>query len=241
MYIKRISVCGFRTYRSETVFDFTRGINCIVGFNGSGKSNILKALEFVLSDVKEWGRMYLHEGVGEDITSGYVEVIFDRTDDTCSGMFDKDTISIRKIVEQDKYLILVNGKVITKEHYAEMLESYGICVNNLYNIIKQGEVVKMSNMEDQTILLHLKNILGAKKFEEKREDAMRMLTSYDCKSYKTEKEFDDLSHRIDQLKKDNQRYIMYEKLETERKHLEYNLTKLRLQQLMKDSEKAKKK
>lgn len=241
MYIKRIKVCGFRTYRTETVFDFTPGINCIVGFNGSGKSNILKALEFVLSDTQEWGRIYLHEGIGVEVKRCYVEVVFDRTDDTYSDRLDKDTVAIRKIIDGSKHLILVNGKVITKEQYEEMLENYGVCVSNLYNIIKQGEIVKMSSMGDETILLHLKNILGAKKFEEKKEDAIRMLTSYDCRVHKTEKDFDDLRHRIDQLKKDNERYLMYEKLETERKQLEYNLTKLRLQHLLKDSERAKKK
>ena len=50
MHIKQVIVEGFKTYREQTV-DFDDGLNCIVGANGSGKSNLFHAIRFVLSDV----------------------------------------------------------------------------------------------------------------------------------------------------------------------------------------------
>lgn len=49
MYIKEIILEGFKSYSSRTVIKgFDPQFNAITGFNGSGKSNILDAILFVL-------------------------------------------------------------------------------------------------------------------------------------------------------------------------------------------------
>ena len=48
MYIKEIRLKNFLSY-GECRVDFSPGVNAIYGLNGSGKSNILKAVEYVLS------------------------------------------------------------------------------------------------------------------------------------------------------------------------------------------------
>lgn len=49
MYIKEIIIEGFKSYSSRTVIKgFDPQFNAITGLNGSGKSNILDAILFVL-------------------------------------------------------------------------------------------------------------------------------------------------------------------------------------------------
>lgn len=49
MFIKRIIIDGFKSYKEKVVLDgFDDSFNAITGFNGSGKSNILDAICFVL-------------------------------------------------------------------------------------------------------------------------------------------------------------------------------------------------
>ena len=51
MYIKQVTIQGFKTYRDQTSVDpFSSRHNVIVGRNGSGKSNFFTAIRFVLSD-----------------------------------------------------------------------------------------------------------------------------------------------------------------------------------------------
>ena len=51
MHIKALILDGFKSYRSETVLDqFDRQFNAITGSNGSGKSNILDSICFVLGE-----------------------------------------------------------------------------------------------------------------------------------------------------------------------------------------------
>jgi structural maintenance of chromosome 3 (chondroitin sulfate proteoglycan 6) len=52
MHIKQIELCGFKSYKDKLVTDeFSERINCVVGANGSGKSNFFHAIRFVLNDV----------------------------------------------------------------------------------------------------------------------------------------------------------------------------------------------
>jgi structural maintenance of chromosome 3 (chondroitin sulfate proteoglycan 6) len=51
VYIKQITVQGFKSYKDQVVIDgFSEKHNVVVGRNGSGKSNFFAAIRFVLSD-----------------------------------------------------------------------------------------------------------------------------------------------------------------------------------------------
>lgn len=49
MHIKEVAIDGFKSYAQKVVVkNFDRNFNAITGLNGSGKSNILDAICFVL-------------------------------------------------------------------------------------------------------------------------------------------------------------------------------------------------
>lgn len=49
MHIKQITLSNFRSFRQQPEIEsFVGTTNCIVGRNGSGKSNLLDAVQFVL-------------------------------------------------------------------------------------------------------------------------------------------------------------------------------------------------
>lgn len=58
MYIKEVTIDGFKSYAKKVVVrDFDRNFNAITGLNGSGKSNILDAICFVLG-MKNWAKVF---------------------------------------------------------------------------------------------------------------------------------------------------------------------------------------
>src|SRR5690606_24406640 len=49
MYISKVSLVNYRNF-ANAFFNFNKGINTIIGENGSGKTNVFKAIRLLLED-----------------------------------------------------------------------------------------------------------------------------------------------------------------------------------------------
>src|SRR5699024_1919469 len=49
MYISKVSIMNYRNFMNSK-FDFTKGTNTIIGENGSGKTNLFRAIRLILND-----------------------------------------------------------------------------------------------------------------------------------------------------------------------------------------------
>lgn len=77
MRINRIELKNFRNHR-EAAFEFEKGINLILGENGSGKTSILDAIGFALFNMKL--RSDANETLTINESSGYVKIRFTGND-----------------------------------------------------------------------------------------------------------------------------------------------------------------
>lgn len=107
MFVKEIIIDGFKSYaQATTVHQFDPHFNAITGLNGSGKSNILDAICFVLgisnlSQVRATNLQELiYKGGNAGITKATVSITFDNSDKNASpaGYHDYEEITITRQV-----------------------------------------------------------------------------------------------------------------------------------------------
>jgi structural maintenance of chromosome 2 len=107
MFVKEIEIDGFKSYAQTThIKQFDRHFNAITGLNGSGKSNILDSICFVLgitnlTQVRAANLQELiYKGGNAGITKATVTITFDNRDRDQSpfGYQDYEEITITRQV-----------------------------------------------------------------------------------------------------------------------------------------------
>ncbi|KGN57262.1 structural maintenance of chromosomes protein 2-1 [Cucumis sativus] len=201
MHIKEICLEGFKSYATRTVVPgFDPHFNAITGLNGSGKSNILDSICFVLgiTNLQQVRASNLQELVYKQgqagITKATVSVVFDNSERNRSplGYEDHQEITVtRQIVVGGRNKYLINGKLAQPSQVQNLFHSVQLNVNNPHFLIMQGRITKVLNMKPPEILSMLEEAAGTRMYETKKEAALKTLD-------KKQNKVDEINNLLDQ-------------------------------------------
>ncbi|CAH9090746.1 unnamed protein product [Cuscuta epithymum] len=220
MHIKEICLEGFKSYATRTVVSgFDPYFNAITGLNGSGKSNILDSICFVLgiTNLQQVRASNLQELVYKQgqagITKATVSVIFDNSDRSRSplGYEDSPEITVtRQIVVGGRNKYLINGHLAQPSRVQNLFHSVQLNVNNPHFLIMQGRITKVLNMKPPEVLSMLEEAAGTRMYETKKDAALKTLEKKQSKVDEIDKLLDqEILPALDKLRKERKQYVQW--------------------------------
>ena len=181
MYLKELTINGFKSFAKKGELEFSAPITAIVGPNGSGKSNVAESFRFVLGEqsVKSMrGRRGedLIWGGSEQVSRGNrasVELVFDNTNRTFT--LDFDEVKIERIVHRDgQNEYKLNGSTVRLKDVHELLANANIGSTG-HHIISQGEAARVLAAGPKERREMIEDALGLKVYQLKKQEAERKL------------------------------------------------------------------
>ncbi|CAG9864049.1 unnamed protein product [Phyllotreta striolata] len=224
MYIKSIELDGFKSYGELTQINgFDDKFNAITGLNGSGKSNILDAICFVLgisnlSHVRAGTLQDLIFKSGQGgVDKATVSITFDNTHASqCPpGYEDYREITVtRQLIMGGKNNYLLNGIKVQNKKIHDLFCSVQLNVNNPHFLIMQGKITKVLNMKPIEILAMIEEAAGTRMYEVKRQSALKQIEK---KSVKIEELSailkEEIEPKIAKLREDRRKFLDYQNID----------------------------
>ena len=181
MYLKTLTLRGFKSFASTTTLAFEPGITAIVGPNGSGKSNIVDALTWVMG---EQGVKSLRGGKMEDVifagTAGRaplgraeVQLTIDNTDQALPIDYSEVTIS-RTMFRSGGSEYAINGNTCRLTDVQELLSDTGMG-REMHVIVGQGQLDAILSATPDQRRGFIEEAAGVLKHRRRKERAQRKL------------------------------------------------------------------
>jgi len=181
VYLKSLTLKGFKSFASPTTLRFEPGITCVVGPNGSGKSNVVDALAWVMG---EQGAKTLRGGKMEDVifagTSsraplGRAEVTLtvDNSDNALPIEYSEVSIT-RRMFRDGAGEYEINGNPCRLLDIQELLSDSGIG-REMHVIVGQGRLAQILESRPEDRRAFIEEAAGVLKHRKRKEKALRKL------------------------------------------------------------------
>jgi len=181
MYLKHLTISGFKSFAKKSELEFSAPITSIVGPNGSGKSNVAESFRFVLGE-QSMKSMRGKKGEdlifnGSDSTSRGNRAAVSITLDNTKRVFpmDFDEIVLERTVHRDgQNEYQINDSKVRLKDVQELLSAANIGPTG-HHIISQGEADRILSATPKERREMIEDALGLKVFQYKKNEAEKKL------------------------------------------------------------------
>lgn len=217
--ILKLEMKGFKSFANKTEMPLAGKFNCVLGPNGSGKSNILDSLCFVLGKAgakglraeKSANLIYNGGKTKQPSKEGEVSIYFDNKNKIFNK--DDDIVKITRIIRHSGQSVYkINGKTRTRQQILDMLSKAKINPDG-YNIILQGDIIKLVEMSGNERRQMIEEIAGISIYEEKKQKALRELTRVEEKINEADIILTERKTYLKELKTDRDKAMKFKDLD----------------------------
>ncbi|MHB8520578.1 MAG: chromosome segregation protein SMC [Limisphaerales bacterium] len=237
MYLKNLTVLGFKSFPDKTALNFQPGITAIVGPNGCGKSNIADSIRWVLG---EQSAKALRGGEMADI-------IFNGTDGRKAMGMGEVSLTISDVDQEHLHAagveLAYNEVTLTRRVFRDGVSEYFInrtpCrlkdVQQLfmgtgvgrasYSIMAQGHITQLISSRPEDRRMVFEEAAGITKFKGQRKEALRKLEHTEQNLLRVSDLIREVKRQIGSLQRQAGKARRYKQFMLEMQHLDTQLAR----------------
>ncbi|MBK5248470.1 MAG: chromosome segregation protein SMC [Actinomycetales bacterium] len=181
MYLKTLTLRGFKSFASATTLHLEPGITCVVGPNGSGKSNVVDALAWVMGE--QGAKSLRGANMADVIFAGTssrpplgraeVSLTIDNTDGALPIEYSEVTIS-RTMFRNGGSEYAINGASCRLLDIQDLLSDSGLG-REMHVIVGQGRLDSVLSATPEERRGFIEEAAGVLKHRKRKEKALRKL------------------------------------------------------------------
>src|SRR5262252_6170899 len=243
MYLKNLTVLGFKSFADKTSLNFLRGVTAIVGPNGCGKSNVSDAIRWVLGEQSakalRGGEMadVIFNGTDGRKPLGMAEVSLtiggvDEAHLQASGVaiaYNEVTIT-RRVFRDGGSEYFINKTPCRLKDIQQLFMGTGVGRTS-YSIMAQGNITQILSSKPEDRRLIFEEAAGITKFKSQKKEAMRKLEYTEQNLLRVEDLVREVKRQIGSLQRQAGKARRYKQLSQELQHLDTQLARHQFDQL----------
>ncbi len=232
MYLKNLTVLGFKSFADKTSLNFQRGITAIVGPNGCGKSNVADAIRWVLGEQSakalRGGEMadVIFNGTDARKPLGMAEVSLtigdiDPSELRAAGVnLDYDEVTITRRVFRDGGSEYFLNKTACRLRDIQQLFAGTGMGKTSYSIMAQGNITQILSSKPEDRRLVFEEAAGITRFKAQKREALRKLEQTEQNLLRVSDLIREVKRQIGSLQRQAGKARRYKQFTTELQHLE---------------------
>ncbi len=226
MFLKALTMHGFKSFPDKTVISFDRGITAIVGPNGSGKSNISDAVRWVLGEMSpkslRGAKMedVIFNGTSKRKPAGYAEVTMTLDNTDRRSYFDADEINVcRRLYRSGESEYYINQKQVRLKDIVDIFLNTGIGREG-YSVIGQGKIADVISTKSDERRGIFEEAAGISKLRYQKKEAANKIIKIDDNLTRANDILTEIGARLPSLERQSEKAEKYVVLKKERTELE---------------------
>ncbi len=181
MYLKAIELVGFKSFAERVRLDFADGLTTIVGANGSGKSNIIDAVLWVMGEQNSRNlrgakmEEIIFSGSEKRKAVGMAEVTLVIDNQTRLLPIDYEEVAVKRRLFRDgtsEYYI--NSQHCRLRDVVELFMDTGVGKDS-FSIISQGQVDEIITDKPAERRVIIEEVAGISKFKYRKKEAVQKM------------------------------------------------------------------
>src|ERR1700742_4066242 len=237
MYLKNITVLGFKSFANKTSLNFQPGVTAIVGPNGCGKSNVSDAIRWVLGEQSakalRGGEMadVIFNGTDGRKPLGMAEVSLtiggvDQENLHAAGVevtYNEVTVT-RRVFQDGGSEYFINKTPCRLKDIQQFFMGTGVGRTS-YSIMAQGNITQMLSSKPEDRRMVFEEAAGITKFKAQKREALRKLEATEQNLLRVADLIREVKRQIGSLQRQAGKARRYKQLMMELQHLDTQLAR----------------